>query len=344
MNTVLDFLEMNGLRLGLEHFGAPAQMSCVVVTPRFRASSHVVFLLLTEGRPDPALVAKVTRLPGANASITREAANLRLVQAARAGGFDSIPRVIAFEEHRGHSILVETALVGRPMDRPTVRRDLAGCCTAVTHWLTEVQRLNHHGPGADPGWFERLVEGPLRQFAEVFPLSDEEAQLLKRTEALASPLCEASLPMVVEHGDLCHPNLFLLKESGLGVVDWELAESRGLPTYDLFFFLSYAAFAQRDARTNREYVSAFHAAFFGHSAWARPYVLAYAERLQLAPRVLTPLFVLCWVRYMIGLLTRLGETDRSDRRVSAETAAWLRTNRYYALWRHALAHMDELEW
>lgn len=341
MNTVLTFLEANRQRLALERYGVPQQLSCVVVTPRFRASSHVVFLILARGRPEPLLVAKVPRLAGASIGVEREVANLRAVQALRADGFDSIPRVVAFEEYHDRPILVETALTGRPMDPSTVRRDLTGCCQAVIDWLAEVQRPAR---AARAIWFERLVERPLRSFEAIFPLASEEMEALQRTWELVAPLRDADLPLVFEHGDLSHPNLMLLRDGGLGVVDWELAEPEGLPAYDLFFFLTYAAFALRNARSNGDYLAAFHQAFFGRSAWARPYVAAYARQLHLAPGLLTPLFVLCWARYLTSLLLRLGDAARPQGRLEPATATWLRANRYYALWRHAVAHAGELEW
>ena len=343
MNTLLTFLENNWQRLDLARYGTLDRLSCVIVTPRFRASSHVVFLLLANGQPDPMLVAKVPRLAEASDGLRREAANLGLVQSVRPDGFDSIPRVVAFEDYGGRPLLIETALAGQPMDRRMVRRHRTRCCEAALAWLLGVPSFLSGANGTPRGWFDRLVEKPLDQVARAFSASADEALPLDETRDLVAPLRDEALPLVVEHGDLSHPNLFLLRSGGLGVVDWELAEPHGLPTHDLFFFLSYVAFALHNARTHREHVAAFRAAFLGRSAWARPYVRTYAEQLGLPPRVLTPLFVLCWARYMAGLLTRLGETDRVEG-VGADTTAWLRSNRYYALWRHALAHLDELRW
>ncbi|MGH2521573.1 MAG: phosphotransferase family protein [Anaerolineales bacterium] len=344
MNTVLTFLQENAQRLELERLGLSGGMSCVMITPRFRASSHVVFLVLAQGQPDPVLVAKVPRLTGVSASnsVKREVSNLRAIQMARPEGFDSIPRVVAFEDYAGRPILVETALVGEPMDRAMIRRDLARCCQSVTRWLIDVQR-----PGVaanTDGGFRRLVERPLNHFAAAFPLLAEEAQLLKQTWELVAPLNDPALPLVFEHGDLCHPNLFRLKSGELGVVDWELAEPHGLPAYDLFFFLTYAAFAQNSAADNRKCEAAFHKAFFGRSAWARPYVRDYAEQMGLKPHLLTPLFVLTWVRYLSSLLTRLNENDRGGTLGVENLATWVRANRYYTLWRHAVDHAGELNW
>ena len=344
MNAVLRFLKMNRARLDLERFGIGERLSSVLITPRFRASSHVVILVFTEGGSDPVLVAKVPRLKGAQSSLEREVANLRSAHASCATGLDSIPRVVAFEEYCGRPMLVETALIGRAMDPTVVRRRLGDCCDAVIGWLTEVQSSLEYAPESEKGWYERLVERPLLYLSEVFPLSLEETRLLDRTRDLLSPLQGMRLPLVLEHGDLSSPNVMLLRDGGTGVVDWELADPHGLPTYDLFFFLTYAAFAVRKARTNGQYVRAFHEAFFGRKAWARQYVRVYAEQFELEFDALTPLFALCWVRYMASLLVRIGQFGYSKNQLGPETARWLRTNRYYSLWRHTLEQLNELDW
>src|SRR5262249_20122804 len=155
---------------------------------------------------------------------------------------------VAFEEHLGRPILVETALVGAPMDPATVRRSQARCCAAVAGWLADLPQPERTAHGDAVSWFGRLAEGPLRHFERVFPLNVEEQRLLERTWELIAPLRDAELPLVFEHGDLSHPNIMLLKNGAPGVVDWELAEPRGLPACDLFFFLTYIAFALHNAR------------------------------------------------------------------------------------------------
>jgi len=80
MNTVLEFLEANWQRLHLEPYGLEAgRMSCIILTPRFRASRQVVVLVLPRHQPQAALVAKLPRLPETRASLAMEAANLQAV-------------------------------------------------------------------------------------------------------------------------------------------------------------------------------------------------------------------------------------------------------------------------
>lgn len=352
MNSILTFLQEHWQRLGLEAYGRPGQLTSVALTPRFHASSHVVFLIMPRDRSQPVLVAKAPRLAGEGPTLVREAANLRAVQASRQEGFASIPRVVAFEEVWQRPVLVETAIVGRALDPPTVRRETAGACQAVTRWLGDVQTAGRRAAATESDWYERLVDKPLAFLRQRVAFSAEDAALLEGTLRLAEGLKDMDLPLVVEHGDLSHPNVLLREDSlqgrlRIGVVDWELADVRGLPACDLFFFLTYVVFALHRARENRRYVSAFREAYAASHPWMTPYVRDYAQRLALPPPSLAPLFVLTWARYLAGLLMRLdsaaADGSPSDGAPSdEETATWLRNNRYYALWREALDHVEDL--
>jgi aminoglycoside phosphotransferase len=343
MNVVLTFLEKNWTRLGLERFGAPSRLSCVIATPRFRASSHLIFFILAEKRSAPILVVKVPRLLGDNDRLDREAANLRATHAARAGGFESIPQVVAYEDYCSHRLLIETAILGRPMSPALVRRQTEMCIETTMTWLLELQLATASRSHYETDWFERLVERPFNHFKDMLSLSAEDERLIDETLAFIGPLRGQNMPLVMEHGDLSHPNVLHSEKSGVGVVDWELAEPQGLPALDFFFFLTYVAFARQRARKNAEYLKAFQQAFFGPNAWARPYVARYSDRLNLSPQALRPLFVLCWSRYVAGLVMRLHDFDGSRRLLDSETVLWLRSNRYYVLWRYAIENVDKVQ-
>ncbi len=344
MNMILTYLHENWDRLHLEQYSPTKELSMVMITPRFRASSHVVCLLLPEGQRDPVMVAKVPRLAGPSASVRREVANLRAVQTSRPEGFTTIPRVIAFEENAPRQFLLETALTGKPMDPSFVRSDPDRCCRAMLNWLGDLQDATKQTAYANRDWYENLVVKPIRQFSNLLPLSQEERQLLAKTEQLIAPLEKTELPLVFEHGDLSHPNIIWLNDGQLGVVDWELAAPRGLPGFDLFFFLSYVAFAKQKARSSGDHLPAFRAAFFGEGAWAIPYIKSYCERFQLFRYTPIALFVLTWLRYTASLLGRLDEAPLTSGELSSDTASWIRENRYYQMWRYAVTHVHELNW
>jgi aminoglycoside phosphotransferase (APT) family kinase protein len=343
MNMVARYVTRHWDRLVPDRAGYSGRVSFLLLTPRFRASSHVVFLVLAEGSPEPILVGKVPRLRSDLDSLHREAANLQSAHAARSGGFDSIPRVVVYEECDGNQLLLQTALVGQAMSPVLVQRQPGACMEAAMNWLCRFNQATADRSEESDESSERLVDRPMAKFRRFFPFTAEEESLLKKTEALTSTLRATGFPLVFEHGDLSAPNLFVLRDGSLGVVDWEMAEPRGLPAVDLFFFLTFVAFSRRRAEKERDFLAAFDEAFFGPSAWARPYVTRYAERMQLSAEVVRALFALCWSRYLSGMTALLsGSCDTPGPALEDETANWLRRNRYFSLWRHTLSHMENL--
>ena len=361
MNTVMHYLRDNRDRLGLPELGLPRDISCLTITPRFAASAHVVIVVLDARGGRPRLVVKIPRFSGGGQAVRREADNLRAVHAMRRNGFDSIPRLIAFERYRGYPLLVETALSGRTLNPTIARRRWRSSCQIAASGLAGLGRCGAVANADGTRRFKCLVEYPLRRLIETFPLDHEERYFGDMTRDVVSRLRVGGIPRVFEHGDSSHPNLVLLPASRgeqqvatLGMIDWELGEPFGFPAMDLFFFLTYIAFARRKARSSSECVSAFHDAFFTPSAWARPFVRQYAEAMCLPIELLTPLLTLCWSRRTAQLLTRVDQTFDQRReptrfsptrfRRDMPTVRWLRANRYFHLWKHTLYNLSMLRW
>ena len=317
MDSITNFLTANWERLSLERFGQPP-LSTLVLTPGFRASSNVILMMFTQGNTQPALVAKVSRLPGDHSELRSEAENLEIVQRSRQGGFDSIPRLVALKENDDHPFLVETMLTGSLMSPEMVRQQKTTCTEAVVNWLIELGTATAKPSAEDDGWFKRLVEEPTNGLRNALPLSPKEEQLLARSWEVTAPLAGREIPLVFEHGDASDPNLLSREDGTVGVVDWELALANSLPAVDVFFFLTYVAFSQRRAKKQAEYTAAFDDAFFGPSAWAIPYVLRYAQSVGLRKESLTPLLVLCWQRYLAKLARRLNP----ERRIYSPAKPW----------------------
>jgi aminoglycoside phosphotransferase len=331
VNAILSRVETLRGEGRLEGFALGKSPSCVLLTPRFRTSRHVVVLLIPSGAGEPKLVVKVPRLPGDGDGIAHEARVLTSLRERSAAASESIPEVVAYEDG-DHPVLVETALVGQPMTRRVLRADPVRCTDTVVSWLMSLPRSDRDGTS-----FDRLIVEPLRAFSE----AAGERDLVSRTLEIVEALRDTSLPRVFEHGDLSNPNLILLSSGRVGVVDWELAEEEGFPLHDLSFFLAFATSALRRTPTVEEYVAAFRDAFFGRAGWARSRVLAYADRLELDTAVLAPLFLACWARYTAGLAVRIAD-DRSG--LDEAGATWVRHNRYYRLWSHALENLGDLAW
>ena len=305
----------------------------LTLTPRFPASRHVVFLLMAGNQTDPVMVAKVPRLPELSDSIEREVRNLRAIQALRPQGYDSIPRVLAFEPFRGYPVLIETALPGPLLAPDIVRRAPDQYTSAVIDWLIDLHQVST----STGDWYAQIAEKPLH-FLEQH-LDDAEAPVLKQLRQILAPLQSATLPLVLEHGDLSHPNLILMKSGGIGVVDRELSETHGMVALDMYFFLTYVAFSLANANDSGDYLTPFRETFFRPHTWATAHIQRYQERLQLPTRLMQPLFVLCWTSYLGNLQMRLSVDESAP--VEANTLIQLRENRYYALWRYAIDHIQD---
>lgn len=340
MSGIVSFLRSHQERLGLGARGIEEPISFVLVTPRFRASRHVVVLVLGR-RSQPALVVKIARLAEDAAGVDHEADVLGALQEAGANRFETIPQVVLREQWRGHPVLVETALVGRPLAPAYVRRHPERAVAATLEWLDELAAVPAVPDDADDR-FDRLLARPLSTLGEALRHGDER-DAAARTLAQLEPLRTGDIATVAEHGDLSDPNLLLLRNGRIGVVDWELAELRGLPTHDLFVFLAYVAVARARATSADAQVQAFRDAFAAPTGWLRPHAAVYADARGIERSKLAPLFLACWARITAGRLDRLlGGAGAVS--ASAELADWLRQDRYYRYWRHTLASGRDFSW
>jgi aminoglycoside phosphotransferase len=342
MNSVQTFLTGRWQSLGLDRFAAPSALAYVALTPRFRASAHVVVMVLHESSPDPVLVVKMSRLPGPSSVLDREARNLRIVQASRPGGFASIPRLLAYEAFAGTQMLVQTAVAGQVLDSRMVRRKKPELAERLLAWTIDLHRATARAAASHADHIRHLLQAPLAECRGAFRGADPVVDLVERTLELTAPLARTAFPLAFAHGDLSAPNILASPTGQLGVVDWELGEPQGLPGQDLFFALTYLACASRRASRPDEYVAAFHDAFFGREAWAQRYVERYARRLRIPGELLKPLFLASWALYVRRTLDRVGG-PADPNGGNHDATRWLVQSRFVALWRHAVTHWAELE-
>src|SRR5690606_23360452 len=199
----------------------------LALTPRFRASAHVVLLGFVKGNADPVLVAKVARLPGWSVVLQHEAAILGVIQESRPQGFDSVPRVVAQELVGDVHILLETGVPGRPLGARMVRRRPHHCAAALVAWTTELARATATWSSGSDDLPRRFIDEPLSMLERQLPEARATDLLLLRTRELLAPLRDVELPLVAQHGDLGAPNVLLRRDGCMNVVDWELAEACG---------------------------------------------------------------------------------------------------------------------
>jgi aminoglycoside phosphotransferase len=331
VNVVATQLAARYAELDLDQFDIGRRPSCVMITPRFGASRHIVVLVLAQGDGRPVLVAKLPRLAGDGAALAAEATGLTDVLRAL-GETSSVPRLVAFLADQPHPLLVETAVEGTPVSPAALARDREGNVEAAVAWLERLARTSGRPatPEDDERRFRRLVEEPLLALGATAGAKLELGDLVPRTLEALAPLRGARLPLVLEHGDTSHPNLLRRPFGDLGVVDWELADHDGFPGHDLCFFLVYAASAPR-RRGGQGTERRLKDAFFGADAWTWPWWRRYLASAEIDPMIGGRLWLAACARAVAVQAGRAG---------GAPGAAGVRQ---FPLWRHAIDNLDELD-
>jgi thiamine kinase-like enzyme len=173
--------------------------------------------------------------------------------------------------------------------------------------------------------------------------------LVKRTLTYLAPLRSAAMPLLFEHGDLGRPNLFLRGDGQMAVVDWERAESRGLPCHDFVFFLQYVSESVNRAFDQATEAEAFDDAFTSRSAWAHPWLADYASLKGIQQDLLAELVLASWARSSAGLLSRIAPAHAQQSKVDSDhprarnnIAAVFAADKDFNLWRRAVDRFEEL--
>lgn len=341
-NTVLTFIAENIESATFKNI-AGGKLTCTIATPRFKASRHLIFTILSAESGVPVMIAKVPRIQGDNSQLELEVEKLNKVQGLSPDGLDSVPKVLAYTEIKGHRLLLETVVMGQTMRPTMVRRKRVFCMEKGFDWLVGLHQLSRMTDGDESTRIRRTLDSVLLLMDDLARFSEQDIPLIDRTRELAAGLAVCDLPTVFEHGDFSSPNILVSDSGQLGVVDWELAQERGLPALDLFFFLNYIGYAsERQATVNADHLRTFRKTFFSESTWTTDLIKRYWQALELPIQASDALFVLCWARYVASLVARLSKNQNGRRDLSKQDQDWLRSNRYYQMWRYSIEHFDEL--
>lgn len=275
-----------------------------LVTPGYRRSRAVIGVTTDDSGRRLHGVAKVARRPEDDRGVAREAAALGELT-RRTGGVPAAPRHARALRRGDRLVLVEEAVVGRPLDRRAVRRDPLAALVAGRRWVDGLPRSAATPPAQD-GRAEDLLRGPL---AAVAARPGIRPETVGAAATVLGALAAVPLPVVFEHGDLGHPNL-LVHDGALRAVDWERARPDGLPLHDLVFLVAYLTESvERTTALGPAVVRALRA-----HGWARPELDVHVERLGLDRRAVPGLQVACWTRVLAA--------RPADARAPREEALW----------------------
>jgi len=307
-------------------------------------SWFLITIFVVPGSGRPLAVVKAIRIPRdekARQAMDREAESLRFAEGAPLSDPSSVPLLMASGQHAGIRSLAQSAASGHVLTRSAIRRRPEYWTRHVVDWLTELHRATRHHTAGDDWRHARLLERPLRELRPHLPPRGPLATLTDRTLLAVRPLMEASLPFVLEHGDLWGSNILVGMHDRISVVDWEWAEPHGLPGRDLFFFLAFVAMARERAETPGTRLEAFRRAFRGPSGWARPWIAHYWQELELPPETAGPLMAACWSRLVRRMVRRPDGILAGAPPEARREALW--QHHYFRFWTEIMGPSGSLE-
>ncbi len=260
-------------------------------------SQKVLLLLFEPAGEAPEAFVKITRHQDLNFRLENEWRALTILREHGVATDDTLPRPLFLGSHRGLAVLGESAIGGVPFRKRT--RATADCAyaRAAVEWLLELGRATACPARADARGALSELDALFEQFTRTYRLEPREEDFLA-ARAAALVRSGNEFPRVFQHGDPGPWNVLVTADGRPAFLDWEAAEPRGMPLWDLFHFVrSYGLLVSRAAGT-RAPLQSFTEHFLQRSAVNRLLVDAtsrFCAQTGLAADLVEPLFYTCWM-------------------------------------------------
>jgi len=296
-------------RLAQEQGVALDSQRCGLAARGTYNSNKVIYYLFEPSAADPDIVVKMTRVADFNNRLEHEwdmLSEVRDRQLARAGSY---PEPLFFGYHSGLAILGERAMRGQPFR--TATSALVDCPVAADaiEWIVDLGCRSATGQRAATADVTRSLSQLLAIFAQIY---EPDATVLRfLTDQIRSLTARASeMPIVFSHGDAGTWNVVVNAEGRTVFLDWEAAEPRGMPLWDLFYFYrSFGNWVARQRDGERDTARTFERTFLDASELNERLVTAvdgYCERVGLDRDIVEPMFYTCWMHRALRQATWAG--------------------------------------
>jgi phosphotransferase family enzyme len=267
-------------------------------------TQKVLMLLRPPAAEHPTGVVKITRAEAHRPRLDNEGRALeRLAAMPLSAGRVPVPWFAG--QHGGRALLGESMIDGRPFTEAAAWRPDDPALADGAAWLTDLAAATAVPvPAAAVG----LALGSLLDRYERLhrPPSAELDGLRDRFAAVGG--IDQPIPTVFQHGDPGIWNLLVDGDERTVFLDWESAESDGLPLWDLFYFLrSYAVATSRRSGVRDRLEAASRHLLDGSPLGDRivELVAAYRVRVGLPSDAVEALIYGCWVHRSIKEASRM---------------------------------------
>ncbi|MBI5031576.1 MAG: phosphotransferase [Chloroflexi bacterium] len=270
-------------------------------------SRKVLFYLFDRATGSPEYIVKMTRDPLLNFRLENEYRSLTRMKEKGIGDQENLPQLVFQGHHAGLAIIGETLINGVAFRTRTQATADCPYASAAIHWLTRLGRETADHSTATSDQVTRHLRTLFERFRELYSLAPDEQEFMAEQIAEISNNVQ-SFPLVFQHGNPGIWNVLVTPHGGIVFIDWEAAETQGMPLWDLLYFLrSYSVWVAR-SRGTRNPLKGFERQFLLESPLSRTVVESverYCHQIDLPGSLVQPLFYTCWMHQALTEATRL---------------------------------------
>lgn len=274
-------------------------------------SRKVLFFLFDREKRHPKYIVKLIRDSALNLRVANEYRALTKLSRMRFIDQETLPQPAFFGYHGDLAIVGETVVEGISFRKRTSYSAACPYGQAAVDWLIELGEASAQVDQGNSQHAITVLKELLDRFSEVYqPNPEYYSFLVDQIESIVK--IDDNLPTVFQHGDPGTWNLLVTKKGKVAFLDWEAAEPKGMPLWDLFYFLR--SYAVGSARTHgiRNNLNGFTNQFLEDSPlsfWILDAIQRYCERTNLMKAWVEPLFYTCWMHRALKETTRLTSTE-----------------------------------
>ncbi|MGH2770341.1 MAG: phosphotransferase family protein [Actinomycetota bacterium] len=314
-------IDLDGYRWGLAAPGA-------------YASQKILFFLFppsgSGSAPVPRYVVKVPHSRDLSPRLENAWRALTQLRDLGIGDSETVPQPAFFGHHRALAIVGETALAGTGFRRRSGRSADCPYFASALEWILRLAEAPVGRSLADPA---RVAEGLRKlfgRFNEIYDLSSAHREFLSGEIESLGRVSEP-FPAVIQHGDPGTWNLLVTASGRVAFLDWEAAEARGMPLWDLLYFMrSYGILLSRHQGV-RDSLEGFARQYLADTELGQTLAGAsrrLSETIGLAGEFVRPLFFTCWMH-------------RALKEAGTLTPDRLESGRYLNLLRRCIGERDQ---
>jgi hypothetical protein len=289
-------VDLTGLRSGLSARG------------KYNANKTIIYLFDDDSK-EPKLVVKITRAAEFNYRLENEYRALSLLREKGFVDRRTFPELAFFGRHANLAILGEQAVRGVPFRSRTKATVNCPLARKVIDWIVDLGIASSERSAVSGVEVGQALMKLLQKFDEIYKVSGSEYEFL-HTQIMSIGKTDGYFPLVFQHGDPGTHNILVSRQAKITVLDWEAAETQGMPLWDLFYFMrTYGNWISRKAGITDQ-LRSFGRHFLESSEFKTllsETITRYRKGIGLDDHLIEPLFYTCWMHRSLKESTRLSQ-------------------------------------